>query len=227
MHGTNPVNHLLSQGLACALLISSDFHPQILGKQIIQMARRNSPGIQILALECLSWNGKPEKLVAIRNTSFPVKVIELLNLMMDIGESNGYYTEWSNFSSGENRKPLKQQTKVENVSLEEIDLLYIPRPANGKRAFVPQVSIFAGKQTVDPKNDDWGQFVSFKRPRSEQMEEDLKGESKSKKKSAPTSTKAQINASEAYVPLTVNRLQGNPNRKAEKRKKNVTLSNNN
>lgn len=191
------------------------------------MARRNTPGIQILALECLSWNGKPEKMVAVRNTLYPVKVIELLNLMMDIGEANGYYTDAWIFSSAEKRKPLEQQTKVENLSLEEIEQLYIPRPDNGKRAFVPKVSIFAGKQTVGPKKDDWGQFVSFKRPRSEQMETNLKSESKSKKKSASASTTAKTNASEAYVPLTVNRVQGNPNRKAEKRKKNVTLSSNN
>lgn len=222
VHGTNPVTHLLSKGLACALLISSDFHPQILGKQIIQMARRYSPGIQILALESLSWNGKPEKLVAIRNTSYPDKVIELLNLMIEIGKSKGYDTESSELPSGGNRKLMGQQTKVENIPLEEIARLYLPRLANGKRSFVPQVSIFAGKQTVGARKDDWGQFVSFKRPRSEQKEVNLKG----KKKSASASTKAEINASEAYVPLTVNRVQGNPNRKADKRKKIVTLSSN-
>ncbi|XP_065094012.1 uncharacterized protein LOC135714557 isoform X2 [Ochlerotatus camptorhynchus] len=217
VHGTSPVNHLLSKGLACAFLISSDFHPQILGKQIIQMARRNSPGIQLLALECLSWNGKLEKLVAIRKTSnqYPEKVIELLNLMMKIGESKGYDTESSKFSSGGNRKLMAQQTKVENMSQEEIERLYLPRSTNGKRAFVPQVSIFAGKQTVEAKKDDWGQFVSFKRSGADQIEINLKGKSKRKEKSS-ASTKANINASEGYVPLTVNRLQGNPNRKSEK-----------
>lgn len=220
VHGMNPVNHLLSRGLACALFITSDFHPQILGKQIIQMARRNSPAIQILALEGLSWNGKQEKLVAVRNASheYSENVIDLLNLMVAIGDSKGYVVDRSESSSIKNKKP-GQKAKVRNMSLEEIAQLYIPRPKNGKRAFVPQVSIFAGKQTAETKKSDWGPFISFKRPRSEQNESRSKNESKIKTKSPSSSINANTVAPEAYEPLTVNRVQGNPNRKQDKRKK--------
>lgn len=215
VHGTNPVSHLLSQGQACALFITSDFHPQILGKQIIQMARRNCPQIPILAPECLKWGEKLEKLIALRTTSNEQpEATELLKYMTDVIKAKEY--DKDRFVSKPSEKKLQQEPKTEERAPDAVlPRPHLNRPVENKRAFIPQVSMFATKQLTCSSKEDWGEYITFKRKRSETEKTD---EPKSKKISKQKPTKPERKSSTSYIPLTVNRIQGNPNRKADKRK---------
>ncbi|XP_062565702.1 uncharacterized protein LOC134227986 [Armigeres subalbatus] len=206
--GTNPVSHLLSQGQACALFITSDFHPQILGKQIIQMARRHSPHIQIIAPECLKYGGQLAKLVAIRNISNgEPKVIKLLTYITDIIKSKGYDKEQCELTSGTSKKS-HEDPKTRSTSPVALSRLHLPRPGEGVRAFIPEVSAIVNEQTTNSKQD-WGEYIALKRRRSE-----AKNDTENKKKSKPAATQKT-----SYISLTVNRIQGNPNRKKDRKNK--------
>ncbi|EAT38987.1 AAEL009177-PA [Aedes aegypti] len=216
VHGTNPVSHLLSQGQASALFITSDFHPQILGKQIIQMARRNCPQIQILAPECLKWSDTPEKLIAIRSAyRDQPEIVELLQYVAHIIKSKEYDKEQINSSSSK-KITQAEQNNVERAPPVELPRLHLNRLAENKRTFIPQVSIFATKQLAASPKNDWSEYITLKRGRSETETAD---KTKPKKKSKTTPTKSDEKVSSSYIPLTVNRVQGNPNRKVDKKKK--------
>ncbi|KXJ79575.1 hypothetical protein RP20_CCG000364 [Aedes albopictus] len=216
VHGTNPVSHLLSQGQACALLITSDFHPQILGKQILQMARRNSPQILILAPEGLRWKDKPEKLIGIRETARnQSETTELLKFMVGVVKAKEYDKEHVDATRSKKDHPTERNPG--NAACPRFLQRYLNRPVENKRAFVPPVSLFATKQLAcSTKDNDWGEYISFKRARPDP---EATKSPKPKKKSKHMAKKAERKLSESYIPLTVNRVQGNPDRKVDKKKK--------
>ncbi|XP_058453581.1 uncharacterized protein LOC131431733 [Malaya genurostris] len=216
IHGLKDAMPLLSQGKACAVFLSSDFHPQILGKQIIRMARRNSSHILILAVEKLRCNGSWERLVAIPNSaSCEQQVSNLLELMTQITKANGYEDDLYHISSENSKSNSKQQKIIEELNPETVTRLHLTRDDLTKRAFVPEVSIFAPKKSS--VTEECTDYISFKRnsPVEMEVESDMRSTttSYSRKKHGPGKLTKD---STVYVPLTVNRIQGNLNRKKRK-----------
>ncbi|XP_055610126.1 uncharacterized protein LOC129757055 [Uranotaenia lowii] len=214
VHGSNDVFQLLHDGQACALLLSSDFHPQIFGKQIIRMARRNLPSIQILAIDDLKWQGKLEKLVAIRKSGNKNEnVAQLLVSMDEIIKVHDFEDDLSQPSLPIKKKERIAKTRT-NINIEDLSKLYLKRSSNAAREFIPPVSEYSVKLTKKEKSDFSGDFISFKRPRSD---DDLL----STNVSAPhnqTNLKSSKKLQIKYMSLTVNRIVGNPERKHNKKK---------
>ncbi|XP_058821631.1 uncharacterized protein LOC131683570 [Topomyia yanbarensis] len=214
---------LINEGKSCALFLSSDFHPQILGKQLIRMARRNSPTIQIVTVEKIRWSGSLERILAIpKSGSEQHDVAELLTLMTKIAKANEYEDDLCHNTTERSKLTTKQRNVVQELKPDDIARLHLPRHDCKRRTFVPEVSIFAPKSTVDTDKEEWSEYISLKRSRQDEMEFDVNlGPSKSivGRKEKDSNKPAFVKAGTTYVPLTVNRIQGNPNRKKHNRKK--------
>uniref|UniRef100_A0A1Q3F6C6 Uncharacterized protein n=1 Tax=Culex tarsalis TaxID=7177 RepID=A0A1Q3F6C6_CULTA len=208
--GTNAALELLHTAKACALLLTSEFHPHILGKQIIRMAQRNLPTIKVLAIPDLKWDDSLQKVIAIRGGEQRVPQLDsLLAAMAEIIKSNGFEDD------------LCSSPVSIKISPEELSRLYLTRSDSNQRAFIPRVSSYAIKSKDGDNKQDWGEFISLSKSTPESMdvesEEELEQSVESK---LNISGKLDVKSSEnlkqqsgPYIGLTVNRIQGDPNRR--------------
>lgn len=200
----------LQDSTASALLLSSDFHPQIFGKQIIRMARRNRSPIKILAIDNLRWNDMVKKILVIsedRNSELD----ELLQVMDAICKAKGYEDDLCRISAPPKKSYVKLKKTEEKLNPVSIAKLHLVQPTSTQRAFVPKLSIYATKP-VGPDGERCEQYISLGRTASHGNDKSLKCVKKSKPKKSPKIVSD-------YCTLTVNRIQGNPDRKKRNMKK--------
>ncbi|XP_055633525.1 uncharacterized protein LOC129773890 [Toxorhynchites rutilus septentrionalis] len=206
--GSNAACGILHNGQACALFLTSDFYPQILGKQIIRMARRNSSSVKILAIENLSWNGIQEKLIAVRKSaSKDPTICNLLELTEHICMLSGFDDDSSDVLKTSKAKSSTKLKFAQNEGGETIDKFYLERVDSKQREFVPNISTLLSKTTKISTNPEWGEHISFKpKPMEIELDHQLK-----QKPVFPKIKKSSV----TYAPLIVNRVRGNPNRKKQ------------
>ncbi|XP_053697478.1 uncharacterized protein LOC128744467 [Sabethes cyaneus] len=207
VRGINETVQLIHEGKACVLLINSNFHPQILAKQLIRMARRNLPDIKTLAIENLRLQSSAEKIVAIRRSDDqePESYHQLLQLISNICISNGYEDGVDTPLKKDEKQKIEQKKSVEEIEPRIISQIYLIRHDSNRRVFVPKISIHASPKKQITEND-WGEYVSFEQPKRYNTVKDGKRSQNSYQVS-----------NMPYVPLTVNRVQGNPDRKRKKK----------
>uniref|UniRef100_A0A1Q3F6Y8 Uncharacterized protein n=1 Tax=Culex tarsalis TaxID=7177 RepID=A0A1Q3F6Y8_CULTA len=220
--GTNAALEILHTAKACALLLTSEFHPHILGKQIIRMAQRNLPTIKVLAIPDLKWDDSLQKVIAIRGGEQRVPQLDsLLAAMEEIIKSNGFEDDLCSSPISIKKKKSRPKKPATKISPEELSRLYLTRSDSNQRAFIPRVSSYAIKSKDGDNKQDWGEFISLSKSTPESMdvesEEELEQSVESK---LNISGKLNVKSSEnlkqqsgPYIGLTVNRIQGDPNRR--------------
>ncbi|XP_055549674.1 uncharacterized protein LOC129732647 isoform X1 [Wyeomyia smithii] len=217
VNGINESVQLINEGEACLLLLNSGFHPQILGKQIIRMALRIIPDIKILVVEKLAVQGSPQKIIAIRKNSRDQvePSYQLLKLITEIYKSNNYENVDNRASVNDEKQKLKKMNADEQITPEVITKQYLTRRDTKKREFVPPVSVFASRNTDLTEKDEWDEYVSFTQQKYVQSDK-IKIQKKNPFHHTAKTKKSRRNEV-TYVPLSVNRIQGNPERKRKKK----------
>ncbi|XP_053659956.1 uncharacterized protein LOC128708998 [Anopheles marshallii] len=218
--GCNGVIKLLQNGQVAALFVLDTFNPQIFAKLIIQMARKRNPSVLVLALpsfpaDCCSNSvlmavPKPKE----NEHSEPVQ--DLLKWMKDISVRNGYIAKASKTKPKTNRKILASKTKKPiDVPLtdEEVAKLYVFEP---RKRDVPDKN--QPKQRVAQEMEN---FISLSdKASSGIVVSKHEYQQQNKPRTKPNSD--GLNSFDgSYVPLTVNRVQGNPNRVEHKKKRKI------
>ncbi|XP_053670360.1 uncharacterized protein LOC128720661 [Anopheles nili] len=208
--GCNGVIKLLQNGQALAFFILASFNPQIFAKLIIQMARKRNPAVLVLALPSFpvgySDNSMIMAITEDKGHEQPEPIQNLLKWMKALSVRNG-------FISKQNEHPKPETSQLSPKGKIQPDLSMTDEEV--AKFYVFESTSEAGSS--DGKN-------SMKHLASEESEHfiSLSGYSSS---SAVTKSKPQqqlINRrpfQQAYVPLKVKRVQGNPNRTEHKKKK--------
>ncbi|XP_055549675.1 uncharacterized protein LOC129732647 isoform X2 [Wyeomyia smithii] len=198
VNGINESVQLINEGEACLLLLNSGFHPQIL-------------------VEKLAVQGSPQKIIAIRKNSRDQvePSYQLLKLITEIYKSNNYENVDNRASVNDEKQKLKKMNADEQITPEVITKQYLTRRDTKKREFVPPVSVFASRNTDLTEKDEWDEYVSFTQQKYVQSDK-IKIQKKNPFHHTAKTKKSRRNEV-TYVPLSVNRIQGNPERKRKKK----------
>uniref|UniRef100_A0A8D8AFI6 (northern house mosquito) hypothetical protein n=2 Tax=Culex pipiens TaxID=7175 RepID=A0A8D8AFI6_CULPI len=226
--GTNAALELLHTAKACALFLTSDFHPHILGKQIIRMARRNLPTVKILAIPGLKWDDNLQKMIAIRSGG--QRADSLLQAMEEMIKANDFEDDLCASTVSIKKEKLRKRKVATKMGPEEISGLYLTSSESNQRAFIPRISSYATKSKVGDDKADWGEFISFNKSTTESMEFESDEEELEQKVESKLNISGKLNAKSneslrkqngPYIGLTVNRIQGNPNRRKNPKMKKI------
>uniref|UniRef100_A0A182K4K5 Uncharacterized protein n=1 Tax=Anopheles christyi TaxID=43041 RepID=A0A182K4K5_9DIPT len=212
--GCNGVIRLLQNGHVSACFILSSFNPQMFAKLIIQMARKHNPSVLVLAvpvfpIDCCR-NSTFLAVTKLKENEQSEAVQALVNWMKDLSLRNGFITEQPK-TDGSLKKPEKSLSKEKkstaNVPMtdEEVAKFYIFEPVDND-ADKSQTRTRAALGTEN--------FISLSVKDSNVVvsndNDQQPNEPRTKKFKPFRST---------YIPLTVNRVQGNPNRVEHKKKR--------
>ncbi|XP_058117589.1 uncharacterized protein LOC131284476 [Anopheles ziemanni] len=210
--GTNSVVKLLENSQAVALLIPSTYHPKEFAQILISMARQRNPSILVAVVSWENTFKHPNHMMALTCPNEEVQSPALNGFLLrlkDLLLEQGWCEEQHNVSMPEAATRVKKID--EPMTEEEVSKLYILEPVSGNGA--------GKRKREDPfKSAD---FISF-------SDTDKLITIKSK----PTKTRPNQQlidrkaGKKSYIPLTVNVVQGNPNRqeqmKTKKKKKKLT-----
>uniref|UniRef100_A0A2M4CS77 Uncharacterized protein n=1 Tax=Anopheles darlingi TaxID=43151 RepID=A0A2M4CS77_ANODA len=213
IYGCNPVTRLLQAGATPAFFILNSFHPKIFAKTIIQMARRRNPAVLVLAVP--SFPAKPRansmmmaigaskeggpvpeattallewmKKVYAREQFVDTKAVARLKSLRAIGERSS------------KRKSNLDKVVDQPLTKEQLAAIYILEPL--KEAAVETTMTESNTNPVNETMD----FISFSG-----QDDSVKRKPTNATKSTALNERKQLH--DPYIPLTVNRIKGNPER---------------
>ncbi|XP_040151613.1 uncharacterized protein LOC120893661 [Anopheles arabiensis] len=209
--GCNGVIRLLQSGQVLACFILDSFNPKVFGKLIIQMARKRNPSVLVLAVPSFPVDcGRNSTFLAVtklKENEQSDAVQALLSWMKDVSLRNGFITQkqadGSTIRRKKNKPPPAKKSAI-NVPMtdEEVAKFYVYGPA------------VENKQAVKRFAQDTEDFISFSDTKS-----DVSVSRDKYQQPVQPRTKKLKPVKSTYVPLKVNRVQGNPNRVEHKKTK--------
>ncbi|XP_312119.3 uncharacterized protein LOC1273167 [Anopheles gambiae] len=209
--GCNGVIRLLQSGQVLACFILDSFNPKVFGKLIIQMARKRNPSVLVLAVPSFPVDcGRNSTFMAVtklKENEQSDAVQALLSWMKDVSLRNGFITQKQADGSTIRRKKTKPppaKNSAVNVPMtdEEVAKFYVYGPA------------VENKQAMKRFAQDTEDFISFSDTKS-----DVSVSRDKYQQPVQPRTKKFKPVKSTYVPLKVNRVQGNPNRVEHKKTK--------
>lgn len=221
--GCNGVIKLLEKGEVAALFVLASFNPQIFAKLIIQMARKRNPSVLVLALPSFPKDAatcRNSVLMAIKTPkddeqSEPVQT--LLKWMKKVSIKNGFITDTAKKElKNKQSKPAEPQQEVKPLNDEpmtdaEVAKLYVFEPKDPMAQAKQQPMKRVAKETEN--------FISFSDNASSIIVSKNEYQQQSNEPRKKPTASRQLSAGGTYIPLTVNRVQGNPNRVEHKKKR--------
>uniref|UniRef100_A0A182PQM4 Uncharacterized protein n=1 Tax=Anopheles epiroticus TaxID=199890 RepID=A0A182PQM4_9DIPT len=202
--GCNGVIRLLQNGQALAFFILDSFNPQIFAKLIIQMARKRNPSVLVFTLpsfpvECHGRSGSLLAVTKPKESEQSKAVQKLISWMRKVSLKAGYITEQAaNTTATKCKKPLQKKKKPNvDASVKE------------KQATADKIE---DKKRVAKESEN---FISF----SDHTESSLVASSNEYQQPNEPQTIRFKPFKSTYIPLTVNRIRGNPDRVEHKKKR--------
>ncbi|XP_050088941.1 uncharacterized protein LOC126573112 [Anopheles aquasalis] len=215
IYGCNPVTRLLQTGTTPAFFILNSFHPKIFAKTIIQMARRRNPAVLVLAVP--SFPAKPKAnsmMMAIATPKEGEPVPETLTALLDWMKkvcAREPFVDTKALARLKSLRAIREQSskrksnadKVVDQPLtkEQLAAIYILEPA--KKTVDETTMIESNTNPFDETMD----FISFSGSADN---------AKRKPTNAPKLNERKQRY-DPYIPLTVNRIKGNPERVEHKK----------
>lgn len=184
------------------------------------MARRNLPTVKIVAMHGLKWDDNLQKMIAIRGGE--QRVDSLLQAMEEIIKANDFEDDLCASLVSIKKDKLRKGKVATKLGPKELSGLYLTRSESNQRAFIPKISSYATKSKVGDAKADWGEFISFNKSTPESMELESEEEELEQRVESKLNISGKLNAksneslrkqSGPYIGLTVNRIQGDPNRR--------------
>ncbi|XP_035895703.1 uncharacterized protein LOC118504809 [Anopheles stephensi] len=217
--GCNNVIKLLEKGEVAACFVLDSFHPQMLAKLIIQMARKRNPKVLVLALPSFPKGCyRNSVLMAITKPKVndgpnfePVKA--LLKWMKKVSKANGFIAENPKKKVAHNRNnplPKVKPPNDEPMTDAEVAKLYV---------FEPRDAEAQGKKSKKRVANEAEHFISFSDNASSIVVSKNEYQQQNNEPRKKPVTDRKPSKGESYIPLTVNRVQGNPNRVEHKKKR--------
>ncbi|XP_058055914.1 uncharacterized protein LOC131207318 [Anopheles bellator] len=213
VYGCNPVIRALQNGTSPVFFILNSFHPKIFAKTIIRMARRRSPSVLTLSLP--SFPGQPKQdsmMMAIvpNQESEPAPAIKALlewTKQLCVREKFIKAAIDQVKKTAKVSKKAKRKHSRQPLTKEQLAALYVLQPIGEAqeeklKRIVTKPDAPAAQDTLD--------FISFS------------GDDNNRKRKAADSPSSTVSSNrkqpkETYVPLKINRVQGNANRVEHKK----------
>uniref|UniRef100_A0A182W0P0 Uncharacterized protein n=1 Tax=Anopheles minimus TaxID=112268 RepID=A0A182W0P0_9DIPT len=210
--GCNGVIRQLQSGQIAAFFLLNTFNPQIFGKLIIQMARKRNPSVLVLVLpdfpvDCCN-NSVLMAIPKPKANGHSESVQALLKWMKDVSVRCGFTANNARRKMNSNRKQHSSKVKspVDTpMTDEEVAKLYV---------FEPKPEKNQAKKRVAQEMEN---FISLSDSASSSRAVLPKTEYQQQNKPRSIGDRASLKGS--YIPLTVHRVQGNPNRVEHKKKR--------
>uniref|UniRef100_A0A182N795 Uncharacterized protein n=1 Tax=Anopheles dirus TaxID=7168 RepID=A0A182N795_9DIPT len=209
--GCNGIIKQLEKGEVLALFILDKFNPQIFAKFVIEMARKRNPSLQVLALPSFPKGcNKGSMFYAIPKTAESEQsaaVRALLKWMQSVALQNGFVRKKRKVA----RETARDQTMTSPKAKRPLD-----EPMTD--AEVAKLYIFestAGQTKRHARKDFTSDFISLADMNTTVFERKSQDEQNPPTDDNQSTERKPFDAS--YKPLTVNRVQGNPDRVAHKK----------
>uniref|UniRef100_A0A182MRB1 Ribosomal protein L7Ae/L30e/S12e/Gadd45 domain-containing protein n=1 Tax=Anopheles culicifacies TaxID=139723 RepID=A0A182MRB1_9DIPT len=216
--GCNGVIKLLQNGQIAAFFVLDTFNPQIFAKLIIQMARKRDPSVLVLALPAFPVDCcNNSVLMAIpkpKADEHSETVQEVLKWMKDISTRNGFIGPVTDTAvkvkSNRKQQSAKVRTSVDTpMTDEEVAKLY---------DFEPKCDPCDRNQGKKRVAHDVENFISLS-DKASSSRVLSKNVCQQQNEPRPTPISDRKSFKGPYIPLTVHRVQGNPNRVEHKKKR--------
>ncbi|XP_050070869.1 uncharacterized protein LOC126558838 [Anopheles maculipalpis] len=215
--GCNGVIKLLEKGALAAFFVLDNFNPQIFAKLIIQMARKRNPSVLVLTLPsfpndvCRTSVMMGIKKPKDNEQSEPVQA--LLKWMKKVSINSGFITEKPKEGLKNKRKVPLPKAKSPNdtpMTDAEVAKLYV---------FEPKDTIATETQQKKRVAKEMEHFISFSDNASSIIVSKNEYQQQTNEPRKKPFTNQKLPKGETYLPLTVNRVQGNPDRVEHKKKR--------
>uniref|UniRef100_A0A2M4BWF1 Uncharacterized protein n=1 Tax=Anopheles marajoara TaxID=58244 RepID=A0A2M4BWF1_9DIPT len=218
VYGCNPVTQLLQNGTTPAFFILNSFHPKIFAKTIIQMARRRNPAVLVLAVPSFPAKQKPNSMMmAIGTPKEGEPVPEALTALLDWMKkvcARDQFVDTKALARLKSLSAVRKQSSQRKsnsgkaidqpLTKEQLAAIYILEPA--KETADETTLIESNANPVDETMD----FISFSG-----QTDNAKPKPTNAPKLKASSERKQLY--DPYIPLTVNRIRGNPERVEHKK----------
>lgn len=215
--GCNGVIKLLEKGAVAAFFVLDNFNPQIFAKLIIQMARKRNPSVLVLAIPSFPKDVcRTSVMMGIKKPNDSERsepIHALLKWMKKVSIKNGFTTETPKEGLKNKRdKPLPEAkpSNDEPMTDAEVAKLYV---------FEPKDTIATENESKKRVAKETENFISFSDNASSIIVSKNEYQQHNNDPHRKPNTNRKLSKGASYLPLTVNRVQGNPNRVEHKKKR--------